>query len=73
MPIWITYAVLIVTIVVIAIVVLAPAVTVSRGGKYLSFLLFLSFPLLAVALGYQHHMDRSTQEGDLNDGTTRAF
>ncbi|HWY68699.1 MAG TPA: hypothetical protein VNX88_08545 [Terriglobales bacterium] len=61
MPIWITYAVLIMTVVVIGIVVLVPAVTISRGGKILAFLALFVFPLLAVALGYQHHMDRATQ------------
>ena len=73
MPIWITYAVLIVTIIVIGMIVLAPALTISRAGKILPFLALFVFPLLAVALGYQHQMDRSTQKGDLNDGTTRAF
>ena len=37
MPIWITCAVLIVRIVVIAIVVLAPAMTISPGGRSLLF------------------------------------
>jgi len=60
-PVWLTYAVLIITIVVIAIVVLAPGVTASRGGKSLAFVALFIFPILAVALGYQHHMDRSRE------------
>jgi len=57
----VTYAVLIITIAVIAIVVLAPAVTASRGGKIFAFVALFIFPALAVALGYQQHMDRSKE------------
>jgi cytochrome c-type protein NapC len=60
-PIWLNYAVLIITIVVIAIVVLAPGVTVSRGGKMLAFLALFIFPVLSLSLGYSHHMDRSKE------------
>jgi len=60
-PVWLTYAVLVLTIAVIAIVVLAPSVTVSRGGKILAFLALFIFPVLAVSLGYDHHMERSKQ------------
>ena len=61
MPVWLTYAVLIITIAVIVILVFAPGMTASRGGKILAFVALFIFPILAVGLGYQHHMDRSKE------------
>ena len=61
MPAGLTYAVLIVTIVLVAAVALAPGVTISRGGKILAFLALFILPVLSAGLGYAHHMDRSKQ------------
>ena len=61
MPIGFIYAVLIITLALIAVVVIAPRITVSRSGKILAFLALFIFPILAGSLGYEQHMERSKQ------------
>ena len=64
-PIGFIYAVLILTVVVIAVVVVHPAVTVGPRGKNPAFLVLFVFPLLAVVRSYQHHMDGSLHANEL--------
>jgi len=61
LPVGFIYAVLIITIVVIAVVVISPSVTVSRGGKILAFLALFVLPILCGGLGYEQQMERSKQ------------
>jgi len=60
-PVGFLYAVLIITIVVIAVVVISPSITVGRGGKILAFLALFILPVLSGLLGYEQHMERSKQ------------
>jgi cytochrome c-type protein NapC len=60
-PIRFIYAVLIITLALIAVVVVAPRITFSRSGKILAFLALFIFPILAGSLGYEQHMERSKQ------------
>jgi cytochrome c-type protein NapC len=60
-PIGFIYAVLIITLALIAVVVVAPRITITRSGKILAFLALFIFPILAGSLGYEHHMERSKQ------------
>ncbi len=61
MPIWLILALLIGTVAAIAIVIVAPGVTVSRAGKALAFLALFVFPLAVSFLGAAEHLDRSKQ------------
>jgi nitrate/TMAO reductase-like tetraheme cytochrome c subunit len=61
MPAGLVLTLLICTVVVIAIVIAAPGVTVSRGGKALAFLALFVFPVTISLLGAAEHMDRSKQ------------
>lgn len=61
MPVGWIYALLITSVVAIALVATAPAITLSRGGKVLAFLALFVLPLLSAGLGYKNHMDRSKQ------------
>jgi cytochrome c-type protein NapC len=54
-------ALLLVSLVLIAIVVFRPAITNSREGKILAFLAFLILPVLCMAWGASEHIDRSKQ------------
>jgi nitrate/TMAO reductase-like tetraheme cytochrome c subunit len=48
-------------ILLIAFVVLRPAITAARGGKILAFVAFFILPVLSLALGTSVHMERSKQ------------
>ena len=61
MPAGFIYAVVLVTIAIVAAVALAPTITITRGGKILAFLAFFIFPILAASLGYQQHMEHSKE------------
>lgn len=61
MPVGFIYAVLAISIVAIAVVVMYPSITIARGGKILAFLALFILPILSGGLGYEQHMDRSKQ------------
>ena len=61
MPTFLILAVLVITIMLAALVVARPALTVARGGKILAFLALFIFPALAGLLGLENHMERSKQ------------
>jgi len=61
LPTGFIYAVLIITLALIAVVVVAPSITITRSGKILAFLALFIFPILAGSLGYEQHMERSKQ------------
>lgn len=61
MPAGFIYAILIVTIAVVASVAFAPGITITRGGKILAFLGLFIFPVVAASFGYEEHMERSKQ------------
>lgn len=61
MPAGFIYAIVIVTIAVVAAVALAPGITITRGGKILAFLALFIFPLVAASFGYEEHMERSKE------------
>lgn len=59
MPTFLILAVVVITIILAALVVARPALTVARGGKVLAFLAFFIFPVFAGLLGVENHIDRS--------------
>jgi cytochrome c-type protein NapC len=60
-PAALLYILLAVSIVLIAVLVLRPAITESRGGKMLAFVAFLILPVLSASWGASEHMDLSKQ------------
>jgi cytochrome c-type protein NapC len=60
-PAALLYILLLVSIVLIAMIVLRPAITESRGGKMLAFVGFLVLPVLSLSWGASVHADRSEQ------------
>jgi cytochrome c-type protein NapC len=52
-------AVILFSIVLIALLVLRPSITATRAGKILAFVALLVFPLLAGGMGVNQHMERS--------------
>ena len=50
-----------VTVVLIAVVIAAPGITVSRGGKILAFLALFILPVTMGLFGMSEHMERSKQ------------
>ena len=61
MPTFLILAVMVITIILAALVVARPALTVARGGKMLAFLAFFIFPVFAGLMGMENHMERSKQ------------
>jgi cytochrome c-type protein NapC len=59
MPTFLILAVVVITIILAALVVARPALTMARGGKVLAFLAFFIFPVFASLLGVENHIDRS--------------
>jgi cytochrome c-type protein NapC len=53
-------AIIIIDIALIALLSIKPSLTVHRGGKILAFVSLLIFPVIALAMGTNKHMDRST-------------
>jgi cytochrome c-type protein NapC len=60
-PLGILYALLGITVVLIALVVSRPRVTFTRGGKILAFVAFCGLPVLCGFWGASEHMERSKQ------------
>lgn len=60
-PLGILYALLGITVVLIALVVLRPGVTFTRGGKILAFVAFCGLPVLCGFWGASEHLERSKQ------------
>lgn len=58
-PASILFAVIVITIALIALLVIRPAITVTRGGKILAFVGLFIFPLLSGWMGYSAHVERS--------------
>jgi cytochrome c-type protein NapC len=52
-------AVILFSIVLIALLVLRPSITATRAGKILAFVALLVFPVLAGGMGVNQHMERS--------------
>ena len=52
-------AVILFSIVLIALLVLRPSITATRGGKILAFVALLVFPVLAGGMGVNQHIERS--------------
>lgn len=61
LPIAPVLAVLAITTIVVALVVLRPGLTAVRGGKILAFFGFLIFPVVASMLGFESHIERSKE------------
>ena len=61
MPIALLLTLLIITIILIGIVVAAPAITAGRAGKILAFLALFVFPMMVGTFGAAEHMERSKQ------------
>jgi len=59
MPTVIVAAVLVLTAVIAAAVVLRPGLTISRGGKILAFLGLFILPVFTNVLGFENHVERS--------------
>jgi cytochrome c-type protein NapC len=59
MPTFLILAVVVITIILAALVVARPALTMARGGKVLALLAFFIFPVFASLLGVENHIDRS--------------
>src|SRR5262249_46370477 len=51
--------VILVSIVLLALLVVRPTITATKGGKILAFVAFLIFPLLAGGMGISTHIDHS--------------
>jgi cytochrome c-type protein NapC len=47
--------------VLVAVVVIRPSLTLSRGGKVLAFLVLFLFPIAVALMGANEHMERSKQ------------
>lgn len=50
-----------ITVVLIAVIVVRPAITVGTAGKVLAFLALFIFPIFGGVLGLENHMERSEQ------------
>ena len=61
MPIALLFVFLAVTIVLIAVVMIAPGITGTRGGKVLAFLALFVLPMTMGFFGATEHMERSKQ------------
>jgi cytochrome c-type protein NapC len=61
MPAAVMFATLAMAIVIVALVVARPAITVTRGGKILAFLGLFIFPVFTGLLGFENHMERSKE------------
>ena len=61
MPTAVVFAVLSIAIVIAALVVVRPELTVPKGGKILAFLGLFIFPGLTALLGFENHVERSKQ------------
>jgi cytochrome c-type protein NapC len=61
MPTAVVFATLAIAIVIVALVVARPAITVTRGGKILAFLGLFIFPIFTGLLGFESHMERSKE------------
>jgi cytochrome c-type protein NapC len=59
LPITLLFALILFSAVLISVFVLRPAVTETRGGKILAFLVFLFLPLLCAAMGTSYHIEHS--------------
>src|SRR5215475_13844980 len=59
MPAAAVFAVLLITLVIVCLLVMRPAITVARGGKILAFLGLFIFPVLTGLLGFENHIERS--------------
>lgn len=61
MPTVVVLAVLLIALVIVALVVGRPTITVGRGGKILAFVGLFIFPVLTGMLGFETHFQRSKQ------------
>ncbi|MBO0857380.1 MAG: NapC/NirT family cytochrome c [Chloracidobacterium sp.] len=52
-------AIILLSVALIALLVLRPSITVTRGGKILAFVALLVFPVLAGGMGVNQHLERS--------------
>jgi cytochrome c-type protein NapC len=55
----IVISVILISVALIALLILRPAITVTRGGKILAFVAMLIFPVLAGGMGVAEHLEHS--------------
>lgn len=58
-PITILIALIVITIVLIAVLIIHPHVTITRGGKILAFLAIMILPIVSGGFGVTEHLQRS--------------
>lgn len=60
-PATLLYFLIAIAILLVAIVIVRPSITASRGGKVLAFVVLFLLPALVASLGASEHMERSRQ------------
>src|SRR5215468_10225251 len=52
-------AIIVISVVLVALIVVRPGITVGKGGKILAFVSLFVFPILSGGAGISEHMERS--------------